>query len=134
MRHKGVRFHTNLCAEPRGRGRAPRGPLSSGASADLPACRRNYGMSVGWSRVIRSSCGEQRRVPSGPRPSSPSSSSRRRAVSTGSRPGRAESTTGPRMRRRRTKTRRDQAASHTRRFSPSSPSALVWARPRSPGR
>lgn len=55
-------------------------------------------------------------------------------LSTGSRPGEAESKTGLRMRRRRMKTRWDQAASHTRRFSPSSPSAPVWARPQSPGR
>ncbi len=43
-------------------------------------------------------------------------------ISTGSRP------------ERRMKTRRDRAAFHTRRFSPSSPSAPVWARRRSPGR
>lgn len=41
--------------------------------------------------------------------------------------------TGSRL-ERRMKTRRDRAASHTRRFSPSSPSAPVWARRRSPGR
>lgn len=45
------------------------------APEKLPICRWNYGISVRWSRVIRSSCGEQRvrSVPSGPRPSSSSS-------------------------------------------------------------
>lgn len=95
------------------------------ASEKLPVSPWNYGMSVRYNPGVESS-GASRLAP-GLHPPPPPPPLARRGVSTGSRP---ES----RMRRRRMKTRRDRAASHTRRFSPSSPSAPVWARRRSPGR